>query len=144
MRPTDDDSPDQSADGASLADGMGETAEHGEDSSDDEWSDSTYDETYDETDEDTSYGEGAIEDESDGDISDSDDDDVPVVPEDEVVEPIDLVAHDASPLEGLGFLLDQIGDALIGDDDAGDADASVDFLVDGPGPHDPAEGAIDS
>lgn len=53
----------------------------------------------------------------DGGSSDSDDDGS-VASDGGVLDGTDLLAQDASPLEGIGFLLDELHDALLGDDEA--------------------------
>jgi hypothetical protein len=52
----------------------------------------------------------------DGGSSDRDDDGS-VTSDGGVLDGTDLLAQDASPLEGIGFLLDELHDALLGDDD---------------------------
>ncbi|HET6948867.1 MAG TPA: hypothetical protein VFI47_00725 [Acidimicrobiales bacterium] len=53
------------------------------------------------------------------DTDDTDDTDGTLPTDDDAaVDPLDMEAHDASPLEGIGYLLDQVRDALLGEDDA--------------------------
>jgi hypothetical protein len=160
MRPTDEDDPQPGSADDSLADGLDETTEGGFSSSSDPYGDTDDDDDYgddgyvedddDGYDEDDSYDDGGDDgdtygdgdsttfpgdDEDDDTIDvDSDDDgglDPGVPPEGE----LDPVAHDASPLEGIGFLLDEIGDALFGEDDD---DASVQLF------DDPADATTDT
>lgn len=160
MRENDDDSPDQ-GDGGSLADGIGETAGPGDQSSTTEpYGDSDFDDSYgddgyaDDGYGDDGYGDDAgpttddddviILDEPDDTGSPSDnggygegdgDGGVVIYEEDDTVDdagdgdgPVsdgpdgsfddsDLLAQDASPLEGIGYLIDEVRDALFGEDD---------------------------
>jgi hypothetical protein len=144
MRPTDEDDPQAGSADDSLADGLEPTTEGGFSSStdpygdtydeDDDYGDDDYDEDDDDGyDEDDSYGDdGADEGDTygDGDATTwpggEGDDDTTALDEDEDggLDPgvpegggLDPVAHDADPLEGIGYILDEIGDALFGEDD---------------------------
>jgi hypothetical protein len=134
MRENDDDSGDLGTPVGDLADGLGETSEpgpsgldpYGDDSSgDDSYGDDSYgDDTYG----DDTYGDGdttdadvdddvLIEDESDVDLDDT------ATTGDDDVGGLDIAATDpepeaSDPLEGIGFLLDELHDALFGEDDA--------------------------
>jgi hypothetical protein len=148
MRPTDQDDPQPGSADDSLADGLDEIAEGGFSSGTDPYGDTDYeDDDYEDDygeddddgyDEDDAYGgEDGDGDYGDGDGTtwpggDEDDDTIDVDADDDgQLAPgvpgegeLDPVAHDASPLEGIGFILDEIGDALFGEDDE-EASASL-------------------
>jgi hypothetical protein len=162
MRPTDQDDPQPGSADDSLADGLDETIQGGFSSSTDPYGDNYDGDDYDEDDddydededddgydEDDSYGEDDGDSYGDGDSTtwpgDDPDDDVTVADEGDGggLDPdipesgeLDPVAHDASPLEGVGFILDEIGDALFGEDD----DEAATSLFD----TDPADAATDT
>jgi hypothetical protein len=133
MRDNDDDSGDPGTPVGDLADGLGETSEPGP-SGVDPYGDDTYgDDTYG----DDSYGDGDVDDgQGDGTYGDGDDtgDDVLIEDETDVDvddttatsedggDDLDIAATDpepesAEPVEGIGFLLDELHDALFGEDD---------------------------
>jgi hypothetical protein len=167
MRENDDDAPGQGSDGRSLADGLGETADPGEYSStsdpygdiddsydDDPYGDDSYDvDTTDTTSDDTTSDDGTY---GDGETGD---DEVVIFDDtgdtDRVgdggsdtdgtgLDDSDLVAQDASPLEGIGFVLEELHDALFGDEDAAasliEADEAASSALD----QDPADLASDT
>jgi hypothetical protein len=160
MRPTDDDDPQPGSADDSLADGLDESIEGGFASSTDPYGDTDdydYDDDYDEDededdgyDEDDSYADDTDAGDSYGDGDSTtlpggaqDGDSSVVDGDDGALEPgapdggeLDPVAHDASPLEGIGFILDEIGDALFGEDD----DEAAGSLFD----TDPADAATDT
>lgn len=144
MRPEDDASDSSAAADTSLADGLGETVEPGDDVSStdpygDEWPDEPYDDGYGDEWPDDSHGDTDDEDDDDGGYSDTygdgdgsttvepetddtgifgPDDEPDTLPtEDDASVDLDIESHDASPLEGVGYLLDQVRDALLGDDE---------------------------
>lgn len=143
MRPEDDASHSSAAADTSLADGFGETVEPGDVSSTDPYGgegpdepssdgygdgsagDSYDDDTYGEDEgaggySDT-YGDGdgstTVETETDdtGIFGPDEPDTLPS--EDDASVDLDIESHDASPVEGIGYLLDQVRDALLGDDE---------------------------
>ena len=146
--------------GGSLAEGLGETAEPGGGSSsgpfgggdvDDSYGDSTgsqVDDSYDDdTHDDDTYGDadGGF---GDGDLTDVDTDtDSTLDPADDVtgdlgddglgdagLDGVDLPSQDASPIEGVGYLIDQVREALFGpDDDAAGSVLDADPLAPGLG-----------
>ena len=130
MRPEDDASDSSAAADTSLADGLGETVEPGDDVSStdpygDEWPDDSYGDTEDEDDDggySDTYGDGdgstTVEPETDDTGIFGPDDEPDTLPtEDDASVDLDIESHDASPLEGVGYLLDQVRDALLGDDE---------------------------
>jgi len=147
MRPEDDASDSSAAADTSLADGFGETVEPGDDVSStdpygDEWPDEPYGDGDGDEPTDDSTSDSYDEDEGDGGYSDTygdgdgsttvepetddtgifgpDEPDTLPSEEDASVE-LDLESYDASPLEGIGYLLDQVRDALVGDDEGSGA-----------------------
>jgi hypothetical protein len=128
MRDDDDAQPETS--GGSPADGLGDTAEPGDHSSaserygdlDDAYGDDSYGDG--ETDDEVVIHDGAEEADGASDSADG-----------TSLDDGDLLAQDASPLEGIGFILDEVRDAPFGPDD----DAAADPLA-----TDPAELASDS
>jgi hypothetical protein len=130
MRETDDDSGGPSTPVGDLADGLGETSAPGP-SGTDPYGDAYGDESYG----DDGYGDGTYGDGTYGDgTDDGTDDDVLIEDEtdtdvDDTTAPgegddggLDITATDpepegADPLEGIGFLLDELQDALFGEDD---------------------------
>ena len=155
MRENDDVTPGTS--GGSLGEGLGETAEPGGGSSsgpfghgdvDDSYGDSTgsqVDDTDgDDTDGDDTYGDadGGF---GDGDLTDLDTD-TTLDPADDVtgdlgddglgdagIDGVDLPSQDASPIEGVGYLIDQVREALFGPDDAAASVLDADLLAPGLG-----------
>ena len=147
MRERDDDAPVTEPEG-SLADGVGETAEPGGyESTSDPYGDGDFgDDTYGDDTSDSSDDDTSVDDTSDDDASGTDDDtygtestygdgdgDVVVDSDDDGADGIDVddtvtedespfddagLAEDNSPLEGVGFLIDEVREALFGDDDA--------------------------
>jgi len=138
--------------GGSLAEGLGETAEPGGGSStggpfgdggvDDSSGDSTgsqVDDSYDDSYGDGTYGNDDTYGDTDGGFGDGDltDTDATVDPAgddvtgglgddglgDAALDGVDLPSQDASPIEGIGYLIDQVREALLGPDD--DAAASA-------------------
>lgn len=104
MRENDDD--EGQGGGGSLADGLGEVIEPGGPTSAEPYGDDTYG--------DGDTGDGVVV----HDDTATDDVDVTVVPDDG--EPLEPQA--ASPLEGVGYLIEQVRDALFGDDQGASAD----------------------
>jgi len=135
MRPTDEDTPDR-GDSDSLADGVGEVAsstdpfgdELSDDDFDDEFDDDLdIDDTYREDtygDGDT-FGDGSGEPDSSVDVGadETGSDDGTVLDTDDQLPELELVGHENSPFESVGHLLDEIGDALFGEDGDGDDEA---------------------
>jgi len=137
MRPSDDETPDR-GDGDSLADGVGEVSSSTEPFGD-ELSDDTYDEdSYgDDTDIGDSYGDDTDTDgdgdgfgdgsgEPDGSVDDGDvgaGDDGTVLETDDQLPELEIVGHENSPFESVGHILEEISDALFGDD--GDDDQAL-------------------
>jgi hypothetical protein len=147
MRENDDDAPAAGPQG-SLADGLGETAEPGEyESSGDPYGETDFgDDNYgedsygaDDTDGEDSYGtddtsgtdgtfgdgDGSADDDDDENDGDADadrdaDEDLGATATDDgsILSGDDLLAQDNSPLEGIGFLIDEVREALFGEDDA--------------------------
>jgi hypothetical protein len=126
MRETDDDPGAPSTPVGDLADGLGETSAPGP-SGTDPYGDAYGDEDYGDDgyggdgDGDGTYGDGVdddvqIEDETDSDVDDT------TLPDEGDDDDLDIAATDpepegADPLEGIGFLLDELQDALFGEDD---------------------------
>jgi hypothetical protein len=160
MRPHDDDDPAAGTADESLADGLGPTREEGgfstsTDPYGDSYDDGGYGDTYDEDDDDlgeddgvddtygtdSSYGDGSDDPDDtevdDGPITDDTDDSVLVPDEPGAGDDFAETAHAGSPFEGIGFLLDEIGDALFG----GDED---DVVANSPFDTDPADALSDS
>jgi len=116
--------------GGSLAEGLGETAEPGGGSSSSgPFGDDTYGDT------DGGFGDGDV---TDSTLDPADEDVTGGLGDDGLgdagLEGVDLPSQDASPFEGIGYLIDQVREALFGPDD--DAAASVldaDPLAPGPG-----------
>src|SRR4029453_5542413 len=144
MRPHDDDDPAAGTADESLADGLGPTREEGgfstsTDPYGDAYDDGGYGDTYDEDDDDlgeddgvddtygtdSSYGDGSDDPDDtevdDNPITDDTDDSVLVPDEPGAGDDFAETAHAGSPFEGIGFLLDEIGDPLFGgaEDDVG-------------------------
>jgi hypothetical protein len=122
-----DDAPENGTAQGSLADGLGEVAGDDPSSSTEPYGDEGFD--------DGAYGDGGTDDDAttdadttaDGDVgADELDPDAADLPDDPSAEAAleDPLAQDGSPLEGIGFLLDELHDALFGDDD-GDAASAV-------------------
>jgi hypothetical protein len=131
MRPSDDDTPDR-GDGDSLADGMGEVT-----SSSDPFGDELTDDTFDDDsfDDDTDIGDESGDDDGFGDrsgepdgsveLDEGSDDDGTVLETDDQVPELEMVGHENSPFDSVGHLLEEIGDALFGDEGDGDEEALV-------------------
>jgi hypothetical protein len=133
MRPTDEDIPDR-GDGDSLADGVGEvsssTDPFGDDLSDDDFDDEFDDDTgiddsyggdtYGDGD---GFGDGSGEPDSSVDVDDTGSDDGTVLDSDDQLPELEMVGHENSPFEGVGHLLEEIGDALFGDESEADDEA---------------------
>jgi hypothetical protein len=132
MRPTDEDQPDR-GDGDSLADGVGEVSSSadpfGDELSDDDFDDSFDDDTdigdtygNDTYGDDDTFGDGSGEPDSsvDADVDDTGSDDGTVLDSDDQLPELEMVGHENSPFESVGHLLEQIGDALFGDESDGD------------------------
>jgi hypothetical protein len=140
MRPSDEDTPDR-GDGDSLADGVGEVSSSA-DPFGDELSDDTYGDdpdgddgtdigdtyggdTYGGGDDDT-FGDGSGEPDESVDVGgDTGSDDGTVLEGDDEVPQLEMVGHENSPFESVGHLLEEIGDALFGDEGDGDDEALV-------------------
>ncbi len=135
MRPSDEDTPDR-GDGDSLADGVGEVSssadpfgdELSDDDFDDEFDDDSYgDDSYgaDTYGDGDGFGEGSGEPDSsvDVDVDDAGGDDGTVLDSDGQLPDLEMVGHENSPFEGVGHLLEEIGDALFGDEGDGDDEA---------------------
>ncbi|HZM30437.1 MAG TPA: hypothetical protein VFB77_08115 [Acidimicrobiales bacterium] len=157
MRPDENDSPEPGADG-SLADGRSDVSS-AEPFGDDAYDEDVFDDTdSDDTDGDDTYGEdGEDVFEEDGGFGDGstepvgEDDGGVLVPgedttilETEDTVPADsgdleLEGHENDPLEGVGYLIDELRDALLGEDDPADGLA-------GPSPFDadPSDVASDT
>jgi hypothetical protein len=126
MREDDDDAADHSSTAGDLADGLGETAEPGS-SSIDPYGDESFDDPYGDEGLDDTYGDDT--DGEDGSTTDADDgydggygddgygDDADADTSAVDTDPADIGPEAADPLEGVGFLLDELRDALFGDDD---------------------------
>ncbi len=142
-----DDAPESDQAQGSLADGLGQTPGENpvlpsESSGDDVVDDGAYGDGADDGDltdgADTTHT--VDEDDAGGDLEASDLPDDPTAELDSTL--ADPLAQDASPLEGLGFLLEELRDAVFGDDDEGAVDDLPDDLP-GVGPdHD--GGVIDA
>jgi hypothetical protein len=131
MRENDDDSGDPGTPVGDLADGLGETSEPAL-SDADPYGDTYGDDTFGEGDDgddtsgegDSTYGDGdgadggvLVEEETDVDLDDT------TATSDDDAGGLDIAATDpepeaSDPLEGIGFLLDELHDALFGEDDA--------------------------
>ena len=135
MRPTDEDTPDR-GDGDSLADGVGEVSSTTDpfgdglpdDDFDDEFDDDTgIDDTYghDTYGDGDGFGDGSGEPDSSVDVGvdDRGSDDGTVLDSDDELPELELVGHENSPFESVGHLLEEIGDALFGDESEGDDEA---------------------
>ena len=134
MRPTDEDTPDR-GDGDSLADGVDEisstTDPFGDGLPDDDFDDDgttigdtygdddTYGDTYGDGDGD-GFGDGSTDPDETaddgGDDTGTGDDDGTVLDTDGQLPELEIVGHENSPFESVGHLIDEIGDALFGDD----------------------------
>jgi hypothetical protein len=126
----DDDAPDDGAAPGSLADGLGETAGDDHSSSADPYGDDGYgDDGYGEDSyDDGTYGDGDTGTDTDADTTDTVDDeaggggepDTSELPDadDAGIAPDEPLAQDVSPLEGVGFILDELRDALFGEEEA--------------------------
>jgi len=152
MRPDENDTRDGGTDG-SLADGMSDVSSSADRFGEDSYVEDTYDEPFDED----NYGDGGVDagdsgDDTFGDGSTEPDDDgtgivVPsddttvLDPDDAAVEEIelDMTGEENDPLEGVGYLIEELRDALLGEDDESGA-------LSGPSPFDadPADVASDS
>jgi hypothetical protein len=156
MRPTDEDTPDR-GDGDSLADGVGEvsssTDPFGDELSDDDFDDELPDDTYgDDTYTEDTYGDGdgfgdgstdPAETVDDGvDDTGTGDDDVTVLDPDDQLPELEIVGHENSPFESVGHLIEEIGDALFGDD--ADDDQQALAAAASPFDADPADIASDN
>jgi hypothetical protein len=150
MRPDENDSPERGADG-SLADGRSDVSSaepFGDDTYDDEvFDDEVFDDSYgednygddsygdDNSDEDGGFGDGStepVEEDDDGGILAPDEDTTILDTDDSVPAAsgdLELEGHENDPLEGVGYLIDELRDALLGEDD------QVDGLA-GPSPFD--------
>jgi hypothetical protein len=134
MRPDQNDAPDRDTAG-SLADGREDVATSTEPFGDDAYDEEVFD---DDSYGDDSYGDDSYEEdvfEDDGDFGDG------------TTEPVegggdadlDVVGHDNDPLEGVGYLIEELREALLGEDDGseveivddGDLDLAGDGSVDG-------------
>jgi hypothetical protein len=133
MRENDDDDAPAAGPQGSLADGLGETAEPGEyESSGDPYGETDFGDdgygadsygTDDTSGTDGTFGDGdgsADEDDRDAEADRDADDDVDATAADDgsTLGGDDLLAQDNSPLEGIGFLIDEVREALFGEDDA--------------------------
>ena len=147
MRENDDDDAPAPGPEGSLADGLGETADPGEyessgdpygdtDFGEDSYGEDTYgtddtdgDEPFGDTTEDDTYGtDGTYGDCSADETGDAgetgeagdvvDDTDATTTDDGGTLGGDDLLAQDNSPLEGIGFLIDEVREALFGEDDA--------------------------
>ena len=142
MRPDENDSPERGADG-SLADGRSDISSaepFGDDTYDDDVFDDSYGEdTYGDDDdgddnEDGGFGDGSTEpvDDDGGGVL-VPDEDTTVLDTDDTLPgdtgDLELEGHENDPLEGVGYLIDELRDALLGEDD------QVDGLA-GPSPFD--------
>jgi hypothetical protein len=129
MRPTDEDTPDRGH-SDSLADGVGEVSSS-TDPFGDELSDDDFDDGFDDDDldiDDTygadtygdgdTFGDGSGEPDSSVDVGadETGSDDGTVLDSDDQLSELEMAGHENSPFESVGHLLDEIGDALFGDD----------------------------
>jgi hypothetical protein len=154
MRPDENDSPEGGADG-SLADGRSDVSSaepFGEDTYDeeifdDDYGDDGYGEDVDDeevvVDEDGGFGDGSTEpvDDDDGGGVLVPDEDTTILDTEETLptgsRDLELEGHENDPLEGVGYLIDELQDALMGEDDP------VDGLA-GPSPFDADPAAVAS
>jgi hypothetical protein len=138
MRPSDEATPGR-GDGDSLADGVGEVSSSadpfGDELSDDTYGDDSYGDdddtdidigdTYGDGGDDT-FGDGSGEPDESVDVGgDTGSDDGTVLEGDDEVPQLEMVGHENSPFESVGHLLEEIGDALFGDEGDGDDEALV-------------------
>ena len=149
MRPDENDTRDGGTDG-SLADGMSDVSSSADRFGEDSYVEHTDDEPFDEdgdgddgvvddSDDDT-FGDGSTGPDDVGIVVPSDDSTV-LDPDDAAVEEIelDMTGQENDPLEGIGYLIDELRDALLGEADGSGA-------LSGPSPFDadPAGVASDS